>query len=160
MKIKILLFTVMLLALPINIAFAQDIGDDTESNLLFGGIRYDDGLHLTAGYGKPVAGQLWTLLYANLGFNYGSWNTEFVYFFKPSDNFYIGPMAGADADWVNAGEGEQIITYFVGATGVVAAYNITENVGCWGYIKYNDSFETDNNYVGGTSTGIGFHLWF
>jgi len=157
MKRLILLLAVLLL-IPVNVTFAQDT--EATTNLAFGGVRYDDGVHLSVGYGKQLAGQLWTLQYTNLGFDYGSWNSEFAYFFRPNDKLYVGPLAGADADWINAAEDEPIITYVVGAAGAVLAYDFNDVVGCWGYFKYKFSLENDNQYIDGYATGIGLHLWF
>ena len=158
-KLLFIIAVLILLVIPINPTWAQDTADPVD-NLIFGGVRYDDGLHLSAGYGKQLSGQLWTLQYTNLGFDYGSWNSEIVYFFRPSDNLYIGPLAGADADWINAAEDTPIVTYVVGATGVIAAYDLNDVVGFWGYFKYKFSVEADNAYMDGTSFGAGLHLWF
>jgi|GEM_PF-4334729 len=141
-------------------------GDSGKTTVVYAGVRSSDGKILfSVGAGKNLAGGLYLLPYADVGYA-GSLNAELAYFipmtkFVPIDflkELHIGVLAGPNVDWRSPDtDWGDPITYIVGAAGGVAAIDFG-GYGLWGYYKYK--FSTDDNfYQDGTHFGGGAVFW-
>lgn len=152
---KTLLTALIIILIPVSMAWSGDV--------VFSGVRYDDGLLVTSGYGTKVTGNLWSFNYANWG-NYGDVSSELVYFIKPEgfDKLSIGLLSGTNFDFIDDyGDGEPATTYLVGASGLLATYTFSGNTGLWGYGKYKYTLEpASNSYEDGYAFGGGLFYEF
>lgn len=167
MKISLLTILITMLGIIIwagggdgTLVYAQEA---PKNNIAFGGIRYDDGVLLSGGYGRKLGlGNLWSLSYANAG-NYLDINTELAYFFQFEgfEGFHIGVLAGENADWVDTyNDNKPPITYIVSSAGVIGTYDFND-LGIWGYGKYKFTLTPNgNNYIDGYIFGGGLSYRF
>lgn len=164
-RITLMLIVVVLLCYPNP--FAQTV---TESKGVFiGGLSLDAGTFSgVAGVGVK-AGPIWTFLYKDVN-KYGEANLEFAKFIKIRSNFHISPVAGPGIDW-EPGEDVQasgditaadIHSYIFGATGIVAAWELSPKAGLWGYwrarFKLEDQNKSNSFVSDGYQAGFGFFV--
>lgn len=124
----------------------------------FAGIRYDDGVVASYGVGTHLTGNLGLFSYLDYG-RYGAINTELSYMFKtPVSGLYLGLIAGPNVSWTDP-QGDPV-TYLVGASGFVAAYDLTTKIGAWGYGKYKFAFDNNSYFQNGSNFGAGLFYRF
>jgi len=137
MKKWVILFA-LLLAVPV-------MADDLGTVGYIGGIYDSDaGMSLMIGGVTPITGRLYALGHINPS-RHGELETNLAFFLldKPGGKWYIATVAGPNVDWDNK-QGEDAITYLVGAAGVLVGYKPV-GVGC----SYKFSVEEDNIYQDG-----------
>lgn len=124
----------------------------------FAGIRYDDGVVASYGVGTHLAGNLGLFSYLDYG-KYGAINTELSYMFEtPVSGLYLGLIAGPNVSWTDP-TGDPV-TYLVGASGFVAAYDLTTKIGAWSYGKYKFAFDNNVAFQNGSNFGAGLFYRF
>lgn len=161
MKQFLLLALLMLLALP---AFSQE---EDPNNMVIASVRYDEGILVSGGYAPNIAGGLWAMFYADFG-NYESVNTELAYFIPFSENLYIGPVAGPNADWYNLEtdsitgtfDYSNVINYVAGAAGGMVFVKASDHWGVTAYAKRKFALESGNLYPDGWIYSLGFSYSF
>lgn len=116
----------------------------------------DKALTVNAGSAQNLVGGLWMLEHANVG-NYGALDANLAYFFKASDKFAVGVVAGPGAEF--SGQDDPI-TYITGGSGLILFYE-WDILGLYAAGRYN--FALDNNaefYIDGWTASAGFSLDF
>ena len=156
---KKLLLIVLILAL-VTPVMAQDT---TYDKILLAGARYDNDKFLVSyGYAAPLGKGFYEFLYTDIGTPSGAFNAETAYLFDLGafglDNFYIGPLAGPNADWINNEVTADPVSYITGATGLAVSYAFTDRIGLGAIGKYKFSIENNNQYIDGWTAGIAFWL--
>lgn len=150
MKRILIILIVLALSLPV---FAQE-----KEDIFFGGVNKIDEVTMIIGVGIPLGSNLWSFNYATIG-EYGSISTELGYMLG-GEGFYVAPLAGFNADWFEFEEDEPIMTYIVGAGGLVAGLDFTDRLGLWAYGKYKFKLEKEIMYQDGYAWGGGLFLRF
>lgn len=136
-----------------------------DPNLMWVGARGDDGFKMSFGYGRDLGetpvfgGHTWLMTGTNVG-SESSWDIlEVALVFSPIANMYVGPLAGPNVDWVDT-QPQSGLAYLSGAAGGLLCYDVSEDVGLWGYSKFNYTFEADNLYRDGWQGGGGLYVRF
>lgn len=148
------------------------IGQTTTPNLKgygFAGGRYTHAVIEksaalgTIGFLTHVSGALYTASYVDVG-SYGKINNDWILLtpVQPASNFYVGLLAGPDADFT--AYGDDVISYLTGSGGIMAAWQAKTKVigfdkpGIWMMAKYNFKFDNAVTYYNGWTAGIGVFL--
>ena len=152
---KLLLIVALLIILPGSLTVAQSMTGS--GSVMFTGVRYDDGIVATMGYGHRITGNTWTFQYMDVGGGLeqrGSWSSEIgaFYTFKNS-GLSIGGIAGPGVDWVNfeRGDDENPVAYLIGSVGGILSYRLSDwGLAIWGKYRFNPE---KNEYVDGETFG-------
>ena len=146
------LVLLVLLALPYSLAFsqcesAQATGPGTY--LLIGG-EYDDGegFSQTLGVAQRVYKSVWAIPRGTLD-REGNIDADFVYWV----NDWLGVVAGPALDWSNPTDADHT-SYLVGASGLVAHWQIEKNIGISGGYKYKFSYKDGDRYIDGWRAAV------
>jgi len=151
MKRSLIILTVLLLACPI---FAQN-----DANIAGAGLRYDESLLMSIGYGTKITGGLWEFNYLDIG-HYDALSVQLGYFMGFGD-FTLGLLAGPGADWYDTpGDGSAALNYISGASGVAAHYWFADHWGIGAYGQYKFALAEGTLYPDGYTWGVGVsHSW-
>ena len=148
-----------LLTIFLVVAFAFSAqAQEPPKQIFFGGVNYDETVVVSAGVAIKLAGGLYEFTYANIG-DYGSLSAELGYMFD-FGKLFVAPLAGPNAEWVETSEQQPIISYIVGASGLVAGYNLSDKIGLWGYGKYKFKFVDETLFPEGYVFGAGVFVKF
>ena len=137
----------------------------------FAGARYshavlgEDKALGSVGFLTQVSGPLYTAAYVDAG-AYGKINNDWILLapVQPTSKFYVGLLAGPDADFRSIGPDGEIIAYLTGAGGIMCAWQFTGKVagfsdpGIWAIAKYSFAVDNATTYVNGWTVGLGLFL--
>ena len=165
---KRIIATLIAVALVAGMAHAQTT--TTLKGYGFTGVRYShavvdkDAALGSIGWLTRVTGSLYNATYIDVG-QYGKINNDWILLtpVQPGSSFYVGLLAGPDADFSAMPDGD-IISYLTGSAGVmVAAQSKTmilgfNNPGLWLMAKYNIKFDNAMSYYNGWTAGAGLFL--
>jgi len=134
-----------------------------EANLGWAGIRADDGVRFSLGYAHDLGvgfkgGHVWLMTGTNVG-SESSWDIAEVALLFSSGDFYFGPVAGPNVDWVDAPPADAL-AYLSGAGGGLLGVDVWDTYGLWAYGKFKYTFEADNLYRDGWAVGGGLYVRF
>ena len=144
---RLLLTTIVLMALPFGLVNAQDI-----TSAAFAGCQYDSDLGWAATYGTGarVTTGLWTVGRLTAG-SFDAAELDLIAV-KKFGNFLAGVVAGPNVDW----SGDQdMLAYIVGGCGgLVGWQNNPLGIGIVAGAKFKFSFDGGDFYKDGWQTGL------
>lgn len=162
--IGILLVGIIALILPIS-AFAQiaPVGDKV---LLAGPIYGEEGASFRWGLGKRVGeSKVWIAAFGQFGNSVEAF-AETTILFQLSQMIHLGPVAGVGTDWSNE-PGTKTVSpenYMIYAAGIAVTLSFPkfyvfkeDQIGLWGYFKYQAAPNDDNLYKSGVTGGVGLY---
>jgi len=153
----LLALTLCLLTIP---AMAQDQvpPDEGAQNLVFGGVRFNDGqISASFGYGKSV-GRVIVVQSVDAG-ETGNWSSNVMATFPVWKSLSVGVLGGPEVDWgTRAEDDDSPIAYLVGAVGGLVSYDLGP-VGVSIVGKYRDDMKT-TFYEDGAEFGLVLYGWF
>ena len=163
--IGILLIGIVALILPaFAVAQVAPIGDKA---LLAGPIYGEEGASFRWGLGKRVGeSKVWVAGFGQFGNSVEAF-IETTILFPMTSKFHIGPVAGVGADWSSEPGTETVSpeNYMIYAAGVAATLSFPEfyifkedQVGLWGYLKYQGAPNDANLYKCGVTGGVGLYF--
>lgn len=155
----------MALILPV-FATAQ-IAPTGDKAMLAGPVYGEDGGSFRWGLGKRMGeSKVWVAAFGQFGNSVEAF-AETAALFQLTGKVHVGPVAGVGIDWssepgTETVSAENYMIYAAGAAGTIAFpkfYIFEEDqVGLWGYFKYQAAPNDDNLYKNEVTGGIGLYL--
>lgn len=161
--IGILLVGIVALILP---AFAVAQVAPTGDKAMLAGPVYDGNAPAFRwGLAKRAWADVWIAGFGHFGSSVELF-LETAALFEISSKLYLGPVAGVGADWSSEPGTETVSAenYLIYAAGGAATFALPafaifsdNQVGLWGYFKYQGNPKADNLYKSGVTGGVGVY---
>jgi hypothetical protein len=141
-------------------AQGQALPENDSQNLIFGGVRFNDGeLSVTYGFGTPLGGPVILIESVDAG-KTGNWANTFMAAFPVWKSLSIGVLGGPEVDWgTRAEDDDSPLAYLVGAVGGMVSYEFGP-LGICAVGKYRDDLKSSTAYEDGSEFGLALYTWF